>query len=52
MDVLCKYLPNKIVLIMEGENPGNLLNADTPFSRRLSPRNAILLNIDVNTYSY
>lgn len=49
MDALCKYLPNKI---MEGENTGNLLNTDTTLSRRLSPRNAIILNIDIDAYTY
>lgn len=35
MEALCKYLPNKIIL-MEGENTGNLLNTDTTLSRRQS----------------
>lgn len=52
IDSLCKCLPNKIILIMEGENTGNLLNPDTPFSRRLSPRNAIILNIDIDASAY
>lgn len=52
MDAFCKFLPNKIILIMEGENTGNLLNPDRPFSRRLSPRNAIILNIDIEAYAY
>lgn len=52
MDALCKYLPNKIILIMDRENTGNLLNPDTPFSRRLSPRNVIILNIDIDAYEY
>lgn len=52
MHALCKYLPNKIILIMEGGNTGNLLNPDTPFSRRLSPRDAIILNIDIDAHAY
>lgn len=42
----------KIILIMERKNTGNLLNPDIPFSRRLSPRNAIILNIDMDAYAY
>lgn len=52
MHALWKCLSNKIILIMEGENTGNLLNPDTPFSRRLSPRDAIILNINIDAYAY
>lgn len=52
MDALCKCLPKKIVLIMERKNTGSLLNPDIPFSRRLSLRNAIILNIDMDAYAY
>lgn len=35
---------------MEGENTGKLLNPDKLFSWRLSPKNAIILNMDIYAY--